>query len=104
MYRLYRDSTRYEKGVYHKDLSRLNRDLSKVLVLETDPSRVNQQDNVIQLSPWKGDLNDKELLAYLPFLESESSLEPSSTHFSCQQPFLFFPFLANCSTGDGLHS
>jgi import inner membrane translocase subunit TIM50 len=73
MYRLYRDATRYESGTYLKDLSRLNRDLSKVLVLETDPSRVSQPENVIQLAPWKGDLSDRELLAYLPFLESKPS-------------------------------
>lgn len=70
MYRLYRDATRYEDGKYFKDLSRLNRDLSRVIVLESDASRVYQTENVIQLAPWKGDMSDKELLAFLPFLES----------------------------------
>ena len=30
MYRLYRDSTKYENGVHVKDLDKINRDLSKV--------------------------------------------------------------------------
>ncbi|KAI9029273.1 HAD-like domain-containing protein [Hyaloraphidium curvatum] len=71
MYRLYRDSTRYENGKYVKDLKHLNRDLSKVVVIDVNPEQLAEQpDNLITLSPWTGDANDSTLLDIIPFLET----------------------------------
>ena len=55
-----------------KDISRLNRDLSRVIVMDTDPSVIppEQRDNCVFLKPWEGDFNDTELPAYLLFLEN----------------------------------
>ncbi|KAF2002060.1 hypothetical protein P154DRAFT_521218 [Amniculicola lignicola CBS 123094] len=70
MWPLFREATRYEKGEYIKDLSYLNRDLSKVIVVDTDPSHVKlQPENAIILPKWKGEPGDKGLVALIPFLE-----------------------------------
>ncbi|KAL7912591.1 HAD-like protein [Trichoderma velutinum] len=70
MWPLYREATKYEDGEIVKDLSYLNRDLSKVIILDTKASHVRKQpENAVILEPWKGDANDKELVALIPFLE-----------------------------------
>lgn len=70
MWPLYREATKYEDGEIVKDLSYLNRDLSKVIILDTNASHVRKQpENAIVLNPWKGEAGDKELVALIPFLE-----------------------------------
>ncbi|CBX91275.1 hypothetical protein IAQ61_010633 [Plenodomus lingam] len=70
MWPLFREATRFEKGEYIKDLSYLNRDLSKVIMIDTDPSHVKlQPENAIILPKWKGEPGDKGLVALIPFLE-----------------------------------
>ncbi|KAH6639151.1 NLI interacting factor-like phosphatase-domain-containing protein [Boeremia exigua] len=70
MWPLFREATRFENGEYIKDLSYLNRDLSKVIVLDTDPSHVQlQPENAIVLPKWKGEPGDSGLVALIPFLE-----------------------------------
>lgn len=70
-YRLYRFATKYEDGTYKKDLSRLNRDMSKVIVLGHDPSFSTYPDNWIKAEPWNNDPNDTFLSDALPYLESK---------------------------------
>lgn len=73
MYRLYREATRYENGQYIKDLSHLNRDLSKVIIMDSNPQAFSKQpENGIALKPWQGQPNDNGLLEYVPFLEGKS--------------------------------
>jgi mitochondrial import inner membrane translocase subunit TIM50 len=51
-------------------LSYLNRDLSKVIIIDTHPSHTQKQpENAIILKPWKGDVKDNELVSLIPFLE-----------------------------------
>ncbi|KAF2644547.1 HAD-like protein, partial [Massarina eburnea CBS 473.64] len=70
MWPLYREATRYEKGEYIKDLSCLNRDLSKTIIIDTDPAHVKlQPENAIVLPKWKGQPGDTGLIALIPFLE-----------------------------------
>jgi import inner membrane translocase subunit TIM50 len=70
MYPLFRAHTRYVDGKYVKDLNYLNRDLSKVIMLETNPDAWSANpENTVKLPPWKGDASDKELVALIPFLE-----------------------------------
>lgn len=53
-----------------QDLSYLNRDLSKVIMIDTKASHVRAQpENAILLAPWKGDAKNKDLVALIPFLE-----------------------------------
>ncbi|KLU85923.1 mitochondrial import inner membrane translocase subunit tim-50 [Magnaporthiopsis poae ATCC 64411] len=67
---LFREATKYKDGKIVKDLSYLNRDLSKVIIIDTDPDHVSAQpENAIVLPKWTGDPKDKELVALIPFLE-----------------------------------
>ncbi|ORX62599.1 HAD-like protein [Hesseltinella vesiculosa] len=80
MYKLFRDGTRYENGHYIKDLSHLNRDLSKVIIMDSNPQAFSKQpENGIALKPWKGEANDNGLLEYIPFLEAVALTNPSDT-------------------------
>ncbi|KJZ75469.1 Mitochondrial import inner membrane translocase subunit TIM50 [Hirsutella minnesotensis 3608] len=70
MWPLYREATKFEDGEIVKDLSYLNRDLSKVIILDTNSTHVRKQpENAIILDPWKGDSSDKGLVGLIPFLE-----------------------------------
>ncbi|EPS44377.1 hypothetical protein H072_1603 [Dactylellina haptotyla CBS 200.50] len=67
---LFREATKYKRGKYIKDLTYLNRDLSKVIMLDTKPEAwTDQPENAIKMKPWKGNPRDKELVALIPFLE-----------------------------------
>jgi len=62
LYKLFRDSTKYKKGVYLKDLSNLNRDLSKVILVDTNREAVScQPENAIILNKWMGE-DDMDLI------------------------------------------
>ncbi|KAH7122144.1 HAD-like domain-containing protein [Dactylonectria estremocensis] len=70
MWPLYREATKFQDGEIVKDLSYLNRDLSKVIIIDTNAMHVrNQPENSIILNPWKGDRDDKDLVGLIPFLE-----------------------------------
>ncbi|GFF86573.1 mitochondrial import inner membrane translocase subunit tim50 [Aspergillus lentulus] len=67
---LFREATRYKDGEYIKDLSYLNRDLSKVILIDTKEEHARlQPENAIILDKWRGDPKDKNLVALIPFLE-----------------------------------
>ncbi|KAF8655081.1 hypothetical protein AX16_003246 [Volvariella volvacea WC 439] len=77
-HRLYRESTRSTEGKIVKDLSYLNRDLSKVIMLDTNPEHVSTHpENSIVLDKWKGDPRDNNLIAMIPFLESIGIYKPA---------------------------
>lgn len=70
MWPLFREATRYEGGEYIKDLSYLNRDLSKVILIDTNPAHAKlQPENAIILPKWTGQPRDKNLVGLIPFLE-----------------------------------
>lgn len=70
MWPLYREATKYEDGEIVKDLSYLNRDLSKVIIIDTNATHVRKQpENAIVLEPWKGNSKDQDLVGLIPFLE-----------------------------------
>ncbi len=51
-------------------MSYLNRDLSKVIIIDTNPKHVREQpENAIILPKWTGDPKDQELVALVPLLE-----------------------------------
>ncbi|CAK4034371.1 Mitochondrial import inner membrane translocase subunit tim50 [Lecanosticta acicola] len=68
-----REATKYEQGEYVKDLSYLNRDLKKTLIVDTHAPHVkNQPENAIIIPKWSGDPKDphtKDLVSLIPFLE-----------------------------------
>lgn len=76
-YKLFRDATKSENGRPVKDLSYLNRDLSKVILLDTDPDHcVTHPENSIVIPKWKGTPGDRGLIAMIPFLESIAIYRP----------------------------
>ncbi|KAL5342637.1 mitochondrial import inner membrane translocase subunit tim50 [Aspergillus crustosus] len=67
---LFREATRYKDGEYIKDLSYLNRDLSKVILIDTKEEHARlQPENAVVLPKWDGNPKDKTLVALIPFLE-----------------------------------
>ncbi|KAK9470008.1 HAD-like domain-containing protein [Dipodascopsis tothii] len=67
---LYREATRYEDGKLIKDLSLMNRDLGKIVMIDADPhAYALQPDNAIPMKPWLGTAGDRELVKLIPFLE-----------------------------------
>ncbi|KAF1936031.1 hypothetical protein EJ02DRAFT_105647 [Clathrospora elynae] len=86
MWPLFREATRFEKGEYIKDLSYLNRDLSKVIMIDTDPSHAKlQPENAIILPKWKGEPGDKGLVAMIPFLEYLAMMSQTGTPIDVRQ-------------------
>ncbi|KAF8324887.1 HAD-like domain-containing protein [Cantharellus anzutake] len=71
-YKLFRESTRSVDGRIVKDLSYLNRDLSKVIAIGTQPDHLHlHPENAIILPKWRGDHQTKGgLVGLIPFLES----------------------------------
>ncbi|KAG2109632.1 HAD-like domain-containing protein [Suillus discolor] len=70
-YKLFREATRSVDGKIVKDLSYLNRDLSKVILLDTHPEHVSSHpENAVIIPKWTGAPGDKGLIAMIPFLES----------------------------------
>ncbi|GMR59899.1 hypothetical protein PMAYCL1PPCAC_30094 [Pristionchus mayeri] len=71
MYRLYRDCTKYHNGHHIKDLSRLNRDLSKVIHIDFDPTAFSQHpENVLRIPKWEGDMSDTSLVDLAELLKT----------------------------------
>lgn len=78
MWRLYRDCTTYRDGQHIKDLSRLNRDLNKVVMIDDDAEYCQDQpENALLVSRWEGDRNDRELLDLIPLLKGLAKHKPS---------------------------
>ncbi|ORX83011.1 NIF-domain-containing protein [Basidiobolus meristosporus CBS 931.73] len=85
MYRLYREATRYIDGDYVKDISRLNRDPSKVIIMDSNPKAYSlQPENAVAVKPWKGESGDNYLLSMIPFLESLVLMDIPDVRPVCQ--------------------
>eukprot|EP00613_Pedinella_sp_CCMP2098_P078602 CAMPEP_0171935042 /NCGR_PEP_ID=MMETSP0993-20121228/32538_1 /TAXON_ID=483369 /ORGANISM="non described non described, Strain CCMP2098" /LENGTH=409 /DNA_ID=CAMNT_0012575875 /DNA_START=65 /DNA_END=1295 /DNA_ORIENTATION=- len=72
-FRLYREATKFHNGAHVKDLSALNRDLRKVLIIDDDPAAYQlQPGNAIHIKPFKDahDKGDSALEDLLPFLRA----------------------------------
>ncbi|CAG8698742.1 12450_t:CDS:2, partial [Ambispora leptoticha] len=69
-FKLYREATKYVEGKHVKDISKLNRDLSKVIIMDSNPDAYSlQPENAIAVPPWTGDPSDTFLIDIIPFLE-----------------------------------
>ncbi|XP_037333184.2 carboxy-terminal domain RNA polymerase II polypeptide A small phosphatase 1-like [Pungitius pungitius] len=74
--RLFRESCVFYRGNYVKDLSRLGRDLSKVIIVDNSPaSYIFHPDNAVPVASWFDDMADTELLDLIPFFERLSRVD-----------------------------
>ncbi|XP_043536954.1 mitochondrial import inner membrane translocase subunit TIM50 isoform X1 [Chiloscyllium plagiosum] len=71
MYRLFRDATRYMEGHHVKDVSCLNRDPSKVIIVDCKKEAFSLQPfNGIALKKWDGNSDDRTLYELAAFLKT----------------------------------
>ncbi|XP_023678640.1 CTD (carboxy-terminal domain, RNA polymerase II, polypeptide A) small phosphatase-like b isoform X4 [Paramormyrops kingsleyae] len=74
--RLFRESCVFHRGNYVKDLSRLGRELSNVIIVDNSPaSYIFHPENAVPVQSWFDDMTDTELLDLLPFFEGLSREE-----------------------------
>uniref|UniRef100_A0AAR2KK83 Mitochondrial import inner membrane translocase subunit TIM50 n=1 Tax=Pygocentrus nattereri TaxID=42514 RepID=A0AAR2KK83_PYGNA len=74
--RLFRESCVFHRGNYVKDLSRLGRQLSKVIIVDNSPaSYIFHPENAVPVRSWFDDMTDTELLDLLPLFEGLSREE-----------------------------
>ncbi|KAM3607021.1 uncharacterized protein V6R79_000749 [Siganus canaliculatus] len=74
--RLFRESCVFHKGNYVKDLSRLGRDLNKVIIIDNSPaSYIFHPENAVPVASWFDDMNDTELLDLIPFFQRLSKAD-----------------------------
>ncbi|PSR83927.1 dullard-like phosphatase [Coniella lustricola] len=68
--RYYRQHCTFRHGAFIKDLSSVEPDLSKVMILDNSPlSYMFHQDNAIPIQGWINDPTDNDLQHLIPFLE-----------------------------------
>ena len=76
-YNLFKEHCLYKKGKHIKDLSKLNRDTGKVIIIDVDPDSYSlQPENAIPMKPWDGTPDDK-LIRLIPFLEYLATQTPT---------------------------
>nr|CAD1839793.1 unnamed protein product [Ananas comosus var. bracteatus] len=69
-YKLSRAATKYQNGKHYRDLSKLNRDPSRILYVSGHCLESTlQPENCVSIKPWKLENDDTALLDLLPFLE-----------------------------------
>ncbi|KAI4717208.1 hypothetical protein E4T48_06585 [Aureobasidium sp. EXF-10727] len=68
--RYYRQHCTFRNGAYIKDLTQVEPDLSKVMILDNSPmSYIFHEDNAIPIEGWISDPTDNDLLHLVPLLE-----------------------------------
>ncbi|XP_059089114.1 carboxy-terminal domain RNA polymerase II polypeptide A small phosphatase 1-like [Tigriopus californicus] len=105
--RLFRESCVFHRGNYVKDLSRLGRELHKIIIVDNSPaSYIFHPENAVPVASWFDDLNDHELLDLIPFLtnlsQAESVYEMLRTKFRSGPPSL--PLASGNGGGSGTSS
>ncbi|XP_053569747.1 LOW QUALITY PROTEIN: CTD small phosphatase-like protein [Bombina bombina] len=74
--RLFRESCVFHRGNYVKDLSRLGRELNKVIIVDQLPSSyIFHPENAVPVQSWFDDMTDTELMDLIPFFEGLSKEE-----------------------------
>lgn len=69
-HRLFREHCTFVDGAYKKDLSKLGRDVSQVIIIDNSPICYDlHPQNAIPVSTWIDDRNDRELFALVPWLQ-----------------------------------
>ena len=70
-HRLYRGSCNFSNGAHLKDLSKLGRDLKRIIIVDNKEENFElQPENGIRITSWYNDVRDTELKKLEPFLRS----------------------------------
>lgn len=76
MYRLVRDATHFVDGHHVKSLDKLNRDLSKIIVVDWNPHSTKfHPENAFNIPRWNGNDDDTTLYDLTAFLKSKLSVK-----------------------------
>lgn len=82
MFKLFRDCTKYSEGHHKKDLSKLNRDLSKVIYIDFDANSGSlNPENMLMVPEWKGNNDDLSLVDLAELLKSKTFVVSSAIQF-----------------------
>ncbi|XP_074595050.1 CTD small phosphatase-like protein isoform X2 [Brevipalpus obovatus] len=74
--RLFRESCVVYRGNYVKDLAKLGRDLSKVVIVDNSPaSYIFHPSNAVPVDSWFDDMSDTELRDLIPFFTELSTYD-----------------------------
>lgn len=74
--RLFRESCVYHRGNYVKDLSKLGREMNKVVIIDNSPaSYMFHPRNAVPVISWFDDPSDRMLLDLIPFFENLAAVE-----------------------------
>ncbi|CAG0912667.1 unnamed protein product [Notodromas monacha] len=72
--RLFREACVFHRGNYVKDLSRLGRELERVVIIDNSPaSYIFHPDNAVPVASWFDDMSDTELLDLIPYMDALST-------------------------------
>lgn len=78
MYRLVKNATDYIDGHHVKNLDRINRDLSRVIMIDWNADSVKlQRENALVIPRWNGEDGDQQLIQLAEFLNIVSASEVS---------------------------
>lgn len=76
-HRLYRQHMTYHNGTLVKDISKIGRDLRKVIILDNTPENfVLQPDNGVYVRSWRGELNDRVFMLLAPVFKNLAIMNP----------------------------
>lgn len=77
MYRLFRDASRYVNGHQTKDISALNRDPKKVIMIDWNENSVSlNPENALLLKKWEGDHSDRSMIGLAQLLQGTVQIHP----------------------------
>ncbi|KAL5700029.1 hypothetical protein ACHQM5_025532 [Ranunculus cassubicifolius] len=83
-YALSRQSTKYKDGKRYRDLSKLNRDPSRIIYVSGHQESTLQPENSVPVKAWKLEPDDKSLSDLLPFLEYVGVHKPNDIRTTLQ--------------------
>ena len=80
-YQLFREHCTFFNGIFVKDLSRLDRDLQDVIIIDNSPtSYIFHPENALPSISWYDDMSCTELYQMMPILEALARVDDVRTY------------------------